>query len=74
MWRQSLVLRSLYFGLAAMLERFRSLHWGLGAILAFAAIKMLIAPWFVVPITLSLAVIGGILAVCAVLTAVGNRE
>ena len=32
-------LRALYFGLAAMLERFRSLHWGLGAILAFAAFK-----------------------------------
>lgn len=67
-------LRSLYFGLAAMLERFRSLHWGLGAILAFAAVKMLVAPWVEVSITLSLAVIGGILGVCAVLTAVGNRD
>jgi tellurite resistance protein TerC len=69
-------LRSLYFGLAAMLERFRSLHWGLGAILAFAAFKMLVAPWFAVPITLSLAVIGGILAVCAVGTPIlgGNDQ
>jgi tellurite resistance protein TerC len=69
-------LRSLYFGLAAMLERFRSLHWGLGAILAFAALKMLVAPWFEMPITLSLAVIGGILAVCAVFAGMrrGTRE
>ena len=65
-------LRALYFGLAAMLERFRSLHWGLGAILAFAAFKMLVAPWFAVPITLALAVIGGILAACAVGTAISG--
>ncbi len=59
-------LRSLYFALAAMLDRFRYLHYGLGAILAFAALKMLAAPWIDVPVTLSLAVIGAILAVCAV--------
>jgi tellurite resistance protein TerC len=67
-------LRSLYFGLAAMLERFRSLHWGLGAILAFAALKMLAAPWFEVPVMWSLAVIAGILAVCAVGTGIAGRK
>ena len=64
-----LCLRSLYFALAAMLDRFRYLHYGLGAILAFAALKMLAAPWIAVPVTLSLAVMGAILAVCAVATA-----
>lgn len=59
-------LRSLYFGLAAMLERFKYLHYGLGALLAFAALKMLAAKWIDVPVTLSLVVIGVILAVCAV--------
>jgi tellurite resistance protein TerC len=58
-------LRSLYFGLAAMLDRFKYLHYGLGALLAFAALKMLAARWIDVPVTLSLAVIGAILAVCA---------
>ena len=58
-------LRSIYFGLAAMLERFKYLHYGLGALLAFAALKMLAARWVDVPVTLSLAVIGTILAVCA---------
>ena len=58
-------LRSLYFALAAMLDRFRYLHYGLGALLAFVALKMLGARWFEVPITISLAVIGLILAVCA---------
>ncbi len=66
-------LRSIYFALAAMLDRFRQLHYGLGAILAFAALKMLAAPWIAIPATISLAVIGGILAVCAVAAAVSQR-
>jgi tellurite resistance protein TerC len=66
-------LRSLYFALAGMLERFRYLHYGLGAILAFAALKMLAARWIELPATISLVVIGGILAVCAVASAVGQR-
>jgi len=57
-------LRSLYFGLAAMLERFKYLHFGLGALLAFAALKMLAARWIDVPVVWSLVVIGVILAVC----------
>jgi len=61
-------LRSLYFALAALLNRFRYLHYGLGALLAFVALKMLAARWFDVPITISLAVMGGILAVCAVVS------
>jgi tellurite resistance protein TerC len=59
-------LRSLYFAVAAMLDRFRYLHYGLGAMLAFVALKMLAAHWIAIPITLSLAVMGAILAVCAV--------
>ncbi len=59
-------LRSLYFALSAMLDRFRYLHYGLGALLAFVALKMLAGRWIEIPITVSLAVIGIILAVCAV--------
>jgi tellurite resistance protein TerC len=66
-------LRSIYFALAGMLERFRYLHYGVGAILAFAALKMLAAPWIRVPVTLSLAVIGAILAVCAVMAGATRR-
>lgn len=62
-------LRSLYFALAAMLDRFHYLHYGLGALLAFAALKMLAAPWIEIPIVLSLAAIGAILAICAVVSA-----
>jgi tellurite resistance protein TerC len=67
-------LRSLYFALAALLDRFRYLHYGLGALLAFVALKMLTAHWIDVPITLSLAIMGAILAVCAVVSwRAGNR-
>jgi tellurite resistance protein TerC len=61
-------LRSLYFALAAMLDRFRSLHYGLGALLTFVALKMLLARWFEIPILPSLAVIGGILVVFALIS------
>jgi tellurite resistance protein TerC len=65
-------LRSLYFALSTMLDRFRYLHYGLGALLAFVALKMLAAHWLELPITLSLAVIGVILAVCAIASWIGR--
>jgi tellurite resistance protein TerC len=58
-------LRSLYFALASLLDRFRYLHYGLGALLAFVGLKMLAARWLEVPITLSLVIMGAILAICA---------
>ncbi len=68
-------LRSLYFALAALLDRFRYLHYGLGAMLAFVALKMLTARWLDVPITLSLAIMGAILAICAVVSwMAGNKS
>jgi len=68
-------LRSLYFALASLLDRLRYLHYGLGALLAFVALKMLTARWIEVPITLSLAVMGAILAICAVVSVMaGKRE
>ncbi len=61
-------LRSIYFALAALLNRFRYLHYGLGALLTFVALKMLAAHWLEIPITLSLAVMGLILGVCALVS------
>jgi len=58
-------LRSLYFALASLLDRLRYLHYGLGALLAFVALKMLTSAWLEVPILLSLIIMGVILAVCA---------
>jgi tellurite resistance protein TerC len=59
-------LRALYFPLSALLSRFRYLHHGLAALLAFVALKMLLAPWVAIPIVLSLAIIAAILAVAAI--------
>jgi tellurite resistance protein TerC len=61
-------LRSLYFALASLLGRLRYLHYGLGALLAFVALKMLSAHWITVPIEISLAVMGAILAICGVVS------
>jgi len=68
-------LRSLYFALAALLDRFRYLHYGLGAMLAFVALKMLTARWIDIPIVLSLAIMGAILTVCAAVSwTAGDRD
>jgi tellurite resistance protein TerC len=56
-------LRALYFLLAGMADRFRYLHVGLGVILFFVGVKMLLADVFHLPIAISLAVIVGVLAV-----------
>jgi tellurite resistance protein TerC len=69
-------LRSLYFALAGLLDRIKYLHYGLGALLAFIAIKMMAAHWFDIPITASLLVIAVILAICVVASALssGNKD
>jgi tellurite resistance protein TerC len=56
-------LRSLYVLLAAMLARLRFLHFGLAAVLGFAAVKMLIANWIEIGPLLSLGVIAALLGV-----------
>ncbi len=50
-------LRSLYVLLAAMLSHLRFLHYGLSALLTFAALKMLLARWLEIGPFLSLIVI-----------------
>lgn len=66
-------LRSLYFALAALLNRLRYLHYGLGGLLVFVAFKMLAARWVDLSITTSLAVIGAILGTCAVASALATN-
>jgi tellurite resistance protein TerC len=56
-------LRSLFFALSGMLDRFRLLHYGLGVILAFVAAKMLLSRWVHVNVGISLMAIVGILAI-----------
>ncbi len=56
-------LRSIYFLLIGGLSRLRFLHYGLAAVLGFAAVKMLASPWYEVGPGVSLGVIVGLLAV-----------
>jgi len=56
-------LRALYFLLAGMAGRFRYLNVGLGVILGFVGVKMLLADVYHVPLVLSLGVIAAALAV-----------
>jgi tellurite resistance protein TerC len=50
-------LRALYFLLADIAERFHLLKYGLAIVLTFIGIKMLIMPWFHMPVALSLGVV-----------------
>jgi tellurite resistance protein TerC len=67
-------LRALYFCLAGMADRFRYLNYGLGAILAFVGMKMLIADFYHVPTWVSLAVITGTLTVTVVVSLRADRR
>ncbi|MEX1271689.1 MAG: TerC family protein [Acidimicrobiia bacterium] len=59
-------LRALYFVLAGMAGRFRYLNLGLGVILGFVGVKMLIAEWYHFPTWASLTVITVVLTVTIV--------
>lgn len=54
-------LRSLYFLLAKMMDRFHRLKTGLAVILAFVGVKMCIAEWVKIPTPVSLGVISFLL-------------
>jgi tellurite resistance protein TerC len=67
-------LRSLYFLLAGLMEKFYYLKPGLVALLMFIGIKMVISEFFKIPIAISLAVIFGILGAAMVLSLLKARR
>ena len=67
-------LRSLYFCLAGMADRFRYLNVGLGFILGFVGLKMLLADVYHVPTPVSLLVIIAILAVSVIASIRAERK
>jgi tellurite resistance protein TerC len=67
-------LRSLYFLLAQMLTKLRFLHYGLAAVLGFAAVKMLAAPWVEVGPLVSLGVIVALLGVTVAVSLVAREK
>jgi tellurite resistance protein TerC len=67
-------LRALYFLLAGMAGRFRYLNIGLGVILGFVGVKMLISNVYHLPLGLSLGVIALALAVSVFASLVADRR
>ena len=61
-------LRSLYFALAGVMERFHALHYGLAAILVFVGAKMLLADVLKIPILAALGIVAGILAASVIVS------
>jgi tellurite resistance protein TerC len=66
-------LRALYFALAGMAQRFRFLHYGLAAILAFVGVKMLLVDVYKIPISIALSVVAGILLLSVLASLVQRR-
>jgi tellurite resistance protein TerC len=57
-----------------MLERFRHLHYGLAAILAWVAAKLLLVDVWHPPVTLTLGVVVAALSVAALTSVVAERR
>jgi len=70
-------LRSLYFMLAGAIERFTLLKYGLAVVLVFVGLKMI---WLndlfggKFPIALSLAIIGGVIAISIIASMIATRK
>src|SRR5690349_12506845 len=56
-------LRALYFLLAGIIDRLRFLDEGLAVVLVFIGAKMIGDPWVDIPVSISLAVVGGVLLI-----------
>ena len=59
-------LRALFFLIAGVLELFVYLRYGLGCVLSFVGVKMLLVEMYKIPIGLSLGIIAGILTISVV--------
>ena len=62
-------LRSLYFALNGVMQLFRYLKLGLAVILVFIGVKMLVEPWVAISTAASLGVIGGVLTLSVLASA-----
>lgn len=67
-------LRSLYFALSAMMEKFRFIKISLAFILAYVGFKMLISAYFHIPVWVSLVIISGLLIVGILASVAGNKR
>lgn len=61
-------LRSLYFSLAGIMQRFHALHYGLAAVLIFVGAKMCLADVFKIPTVAALLIVVAILAASVIVS------
>ena len=67
-------LRALYFLLADVADRFHLLKYGLAMVLAFIGTKMLIMPWYHVPVAASLAIVAVLIGSSVVASLIATRK
>ena len=67
-------LRSLYFLLAGMADKFKYLKYGIGAVLVFVGVKMIISHHYQLPVSISFAVITATLALSIIPSLFKKRE
>lgn len=67
-------LRALYFLLADVADRFHLLKYGLAMVLTFIGAKMLIAPWYHVPVQASLAVVAVLIGSSVIASLIVTRK
>ncbi len=67
-------LRALYFLLADVADRFHLLKYGLAMVLTFIGSKMLIAPWYHVPVEASLAIVSVLIGASVIASLIATRK
>lgn len=67
-------LRALYFLLADVADRFHLLKYGLAMVLAFIGSKMLVAPWYHVPVAASLATVAVLIGTSVIASLIATRK
>ena len=63
-------LRSMYFAVSGLMKIFRFLHYGLAVILVLVGVKMLLANYLRLPITMMLGIVAGVLLFSIILSMV----
>src|SRR5690606_25230938 len=67
-------LRSMYFLLANSMDMFSKLHYGLAIILVFIGTKMIIMPYYYFYSSVSLTIIGSVLALSVIWSLISNKK
>ena len=66
-------LRALYFLMADVADRFHLLKYGLAMVLTFIGAKMLIAPWYHLPVAASLAIVAVLIGASVIASLIATR-